>query len=142
MSSKAFDFFQDHSHQFLEMALSRDKIGKMNSPDGYGKRTGDCGDTVEFFVSLNEDSIQAVSFLVDGCINTIACCNTLALLVEGKPVSNAWDIRPEDVIKFLGTLPADHEHCAELSVGALYLALTDLKAIHRDSWKKLYSLGA
>jgi hypothetical protein len=50
MSSEVFDFFQDHSHQFLEMALSRDKIGKMNSPDGYGKRTGNCGDTVEFSV--------------------------------------------------------------------------------------------
>ena len=139
MKDKAFDFFQDHSHQFLEMALSREKIGKINTPDGYGKRTGDCGDTVEFFVSLNEGIIQAVSFLVDGCINTVACCNTVALLVEGKPVSHAWDIHPETVINFLGTLPADHAHCAELSVGALYLALSDVKENQRVSWKKMYS---
>ena len=142
MKQEKFDFFQDHSHQFLEMALSRDKIGKMTSPDGYGKRTGDCGDTVEFFVIVNEDCIQAVSFLVDGCINTVACCNTVALLVEGKPVSNAWDIHPETVIKFLGTLPPDHEHCAELSVGALYLALSNLQERMRTPWKKMYSLGS
>jgi nitrogen fixation NifU-like protein len=91
-------------------------------------------------VSLNKDFIQAVSFLVDGCINTVACCNTVALLVEGKPVSNAWNINPEAVINFLGTLPADHEHCAELSVGALYLALSDLKGNKRASWKKCIHL--
>ena len=45
---------------------------------------------------------------------------------EGKPVDSAWQISPEQVSTFLSTLPADHFHCAELAVGALYLALADL----------------
>jgi nitrogen fixation NifU-like protein len=32
------------------------------------------------------------------------------------------------VADFLKTLPADHFHCAELAVGALYLALASLKS--------------
>ena len=50
MSSEAFDFFQDHSPQFLEMALRTDKQEVMHDPDGYGKRTGVCGDISDFFV--------------------------------------------------------------------------------------------
>ena len=49
MAIKNFDFFQDHSLQYLEMALESDRRALINKPDGYGKRTGDCGDTVEFY---------------------------------------------------------------------------------------------
>jgi nitrogen fixation NifU-like protein len=138
MKQEAFDFFQDHSRNFLEMALRRDKLEKMNLPDGYGKQTGECGDTVEIFVSVKKDTIQAVSFLVDGCINTVACCNTVALFAEGRSVAEAWDIHPETVINYLETLPPDHEHCAELSVGALYLALSNLQERLDASWKRCH----
>ncbi|MCP4673404.1 MAG: iron-sulfur cluster assembly scaffold protein, partial [Desulfobacula sp.] len=43
----------------------------------------------------------------------------------------AWKISPEKVNKFLETLPEDHFHCAELAVGALYLALADLESKNR-----------
>ena len=36
------------------------------------------------------------------------------------------------------TLPADHYHCAELAVGALYLALADCRQTRRKPWQKLY----
>jgi nitrogen fixation NifU-like protein len=41
-----FDFWQDHSTHYLEMALGCDRCEVIKHPDGYGKRTGDCGDTV------------------------------------------------------------------------------------------------
>jgi nitrogen fixation NifU-like protein len=138
MSDKEFDFFQDHSRNFLEMALKSDRVEKMASPDGYGKRVGDCGDTVELFLRVQDDVIQRLSFVVDGCLNTTACCNTVAYLAEGKPVQKVWEISPQEVMTFLETLPPDHEHCAELSVGALYLALSNFQELKRATWKKLY----
>jgi len=108
------------------MALRTDRIERVANPDGYGKRTGDCGDTVEFFLTCENNIIQHVSFYVQGCINTIACCNTVARFAKGKPIESAWDISPDRVSDFLETLPEDHFHCAELAVGALYLALADL----------------
>ena len=141
MEKEAFDFFQDHSRNYLEMALKTDKQERMHRPDGYGKRTGVCGDTVEFFICVKHDTIQEVSFLVDGCINTVACCNTVARLVEGRHVCDAWDIQPDTVIKYLETLPPEHAHCAELSAGALYLALSNFQENQRGSCKKFYSIG-
>lgn len=47
MEQKKFDFWQDHSRHYFEMAFGRDRREIIEHPDGYGKRTGDCGDTVE-----------------------------------------------------------------------------------------------
>ena len=138
MTKNSFDFFQDHSHQYLEMALRSDRRMRIKKPDGYGKRTGVCGDTVEFYLQIREDAIQYLSFMANGCINTTACCNAVARLVEGRPVEEAWGITPEDVVSYLETLPADHVHCAELSVGALYLALSNYQELNRAPWKKMY----
>jgi nitrogen fixation NifU-like protein len=120
--------FTDHSLAYLEMAFTTDYIERVANPDGYGKRTGDCGDTVEFFLTCKENVLESISFCVQGCMNTTACCNTVVKLAKGKPVDTAWNISPEQVTRFLGTLPEDHFHCAELAVGALYLALADLKS--------------
>jgi len=64
--------------------------------------------------------------MVQGCRNTVACSNTVADFAEGQSSEEAWDITPEQVIEFLETLPRDHYHCAELCVGAFYLALVDM----------------
>lgn len=127
MLNTTTDFFSDHSIKFIEMALRTDRIERVEKPDGYGKRTGDCGDTVEFFINAEDNKITASSFLVNGCMNTIACCNTVAKLIQGRSIESAWKITPDKVDRFLETLPKDHYHCAELAVGALYLALSDLK---------------
>ena len=142
MDSREFDFFRDHSRNFLEMALRTDRIEEMEYPDGYGKRVGDCGDTVEIFIQVEARRVRRVAFTVEGCLNTTACCNTVSRLAEGKSVDAAWEISPDDVVAYLQTLPPDHRHCAELCVGALYLALLDYGEHKRSAWKRMYAPGS
>ena len=132
------DFWQDHSLVFLEMAFRSDRRERLEKPDGYGKKTGDCGDTVEFFIDLDGETIRHLCYDINGCLNTNACCNAVVSLVEGKSVDAAWEVTPEQVAGFLETLPSDHFHCAELVVGTLYLALTDTRENQRSPWKKMY----
>ena len=139
METTKFDFWQDHSLHYLEMAYRNDRREKIERPDGYGKRTGQCGDTVEIFLSIHRGRIQSVSFLTTGCMNTNACANTVAELAEGRRAEDAWEITAEDVIAYLETLPPQNTHCAELAVGALYLALTNYQEHKRQPLKKLYS---
>jgi nitrogen fixation NifU-like protein len=138
MEPKKFDFWQDHSAHYLEMAFRTDRREVIKQPDGYGKRTGGCGDTVEMYLTVCKDRIQSVSFETNGCLSTSACANTVAKLAEGKRVEEAWRIIPEDVVDYLETLPPQNTHCAELAVGAFYLALRNYQEFKRDSWKKLY----
>jgi nitrogen fixation NifU-like protein len=138
MNGKELNFWQDNSLNYLEMAFRHDRRERLQNPDGYGKRTGECGDTVEMFLCIKSGRIQSVFFDTDGCINTHACANTVSHLSEGKTIEQAWEIKPEDVIEFLETLPAENFHCAELAVGAFYMALINYQELRRNSWKKPY----
>jgi nitrogen fixation protein NifU and related proteins len=62
----------------------------------------------------------------------------VALPAEGKTREEAWEITPETVAEYHKTLPPDHAHCAELAVGALYLALSDFQKTNRNPWQKMY----
>ena len=126
------------SEHYIEMATRIDKRRIIKDPDGYGKRTGECGDTVEMFLIVRKNSIHSVSFITDGCINTHACANCVAFLAGGKSIAEAWEITPENVIDFLETLPEENFHCAELAVGAFYLALVNFQEFKHAPWKRLY----
>ena len=136
---KEINFWQDHSVKYLEMAFRSDKRGRMENPDGYGKKTGACGDTVEMFIEVDGNIIRSVLYDIDGCLNTNACANAVVFMSEGRKVENAWEeITPESVIEYLQTLPPEDAHCAELSVGALYLSLSNFHETRRSPWKKIY----
>ena len=128
----------EHSEKYQEMVSRANRYGVLEKPDGYGKRTGDCNDTIEMFLSVRGNQIQMLTFIVDGCANTIACGNTVSMLVEGRSVNDAWQLSPQNVIDYLETLPPDHHHCAELAVGAFYKALANYNSQMKEAWKKEY----
>ena len=141
MTEKKFDFWRDHSLNYLQMAFDYDRHARLQNPDGYGKRTGECGDTVEMFLCIKNGRIQSVSFDTNGCINTNACANAVSHLTKGKTIEEGRKIIKEDVIDFLETLPEENYHCAELAVGAFYMALNNYQNLQRNAWKKPYQKG-
>ncbi len=138
MTEEHFDFWQDHSIKYLEMAFKTDRMEPLEHPDGEGRHTGDCGDTVAMSLKLRGERVEQVAFEVQGCMNTVASANAVAELIEGRLLAEAWEITPERVIDFLETLPAGHHHCAELAVGALHRALADVRRKQREPWRKMY----
>ena len=136
--SKKFDFYQDHSVRFLKMALTNDYAEMPQRASGYGYKRGDCGDAVEMAVVVEDGKLSWVAFGTDGCLNTRACGSCVAHLTMGKTVDEAWRISPETVAEYLETLPPDHFHCAELAVGAFFLALADFQRSGGKSWQRFY----
>lgn len=138
MSEPNTGFWQSHSLKYLECAFRSDRQETVHRADGHGKKTGDCGDTVEFFINTKADRLNAVSYAVNGCMNTNACANAVIDLAEGRTMDEAWEITPDMVSTYLESLPEDHFHCAELAIGAFYLALADAKRNLKSEWKKAY----
>ncbi len=127
MEQQDKDFFNKHSSNFLAMALAYEKDKKDEEYNCFGEKTGDCGDTVKFYLIIEDSIIKHIYFEVFGCLNTRACANTISTFAEGKSIEEAWKVTPEGIIAFLETLPYDHHHCAELSCGAFYRALNSYK---------------
>lgn len=131
--------WQTHSQKFLEMAFRVDRQERLAQADGYGKFSRDCGDTIEFFLILENAHIKTVSYALAGCINTNACANAIIALIEGQSESAAWKLTPETVATYLESLPPDHHHCADLAITALRRALVDAREKRKAPWKKMYN---
>ncbi len=133
------DIWQSQSLKFLEMAFRTDHQEKVTHADGHGRKSRECGDTLDFFLILQQDRIETISYCLQGCLNTNACANAVIEMVQGKRLDEAWEIKPQDVSGYLQSLPADHFHCAELAVDALRLTLADAREKLKSPWKKLYN---
>ena len=123
---KKFDFWNDHSLEFLEMAMKRDYQETVHNADGYGKARRECGDTIEFFLMADRGGLTAISYDIRGCIFTHACANAIIKLAEGRDIKEASQIREDQVISCLKTLPEKEHHCATLALKAFNRALDSL----------------
>jgi nitrogen fixation NifU-like protein len=129
---------EEKKQYYYRPALNTERRKRIKDPDGYGKQTGQCGDTVEIFLMAGNDHINKIFFETNGCLNTLACANAIACLSEGKTITEAWDITPDHIVNYLETLPLEDIHCAELAAGTFYLALSNYKQNKRSPWKKIY----
>jgi len=111
------------SGKLLQHAMKPVHMGEMDRPDGHAVISGPCGDTDEFFVRVLSSRIREIRFLTDGCFFTIASCDAVASMAEGRTVREALRINQEAVLEHLGGLPEDHQHCALLAANTLHKAL-------------------
>jgi nitrogen fixation NifU-like protein len=88
---------------------------------------GPCGDTMEFFLKIKNGMIEKANFITDGCGASVATGSQTTILVEGKDLNYAINLKPEIIDNTLGGLPDDHKHCAELAVRTLKKAIENYK---------------
>ena len=134
----AEDGAEKYSQTMIEHATNPRNVGSLPNPDGFTRFSGPCGDTVELWLRVQDDTITKATFWTDGCGPAIACASVVTEMIKGKKVSEAQRIQQEDILKALGGLPDDHKHCALLAATTLKRALEDHLVMRRESWKKAY----
>ena len=98
-------------------------MGKIENPDGYARLTGSCGDTMEIFLKFEEGKVIDASFVTDGCGSSTACASFAAEMALGKNPDELIEITGETILKRVGGLPKEDEHCAFLAGETLQEAL-------------------
>ena len=110
-------------------------IEHFNSPQNFGAiedahantfMSGICGDTIGIFVTMAGEKISEIGFVTNGCGPTIACASALTCMAKGKNPDEARKISSQQLIEFLGGLPIEHTHCADLAVNTLRGTLAKL----------------
>lgn len=111
------------SDKVLEYGSHPRNYGIMDKPDGYGKVTGPCGDTVEIFLRIRNDKIDNISYSTDGCMTSHAAVSAATVLALGKPVRECIRINQSAILEHLGGMPEDSQHCALLAAKTFQKAL-------------------
>jgi nitrogen fixation NifU-like protein len=126
------------SSEVTKRALNPPFLGDLSAPDGYAHVTGECGDTMEVFLTIQDRRIRRARFDTLGCGFTLACGSMAMEMAEGETVFDAMRIDAKKIAHSLGGLPSSHEHCAELAAETLKKAIKDYLFRGNESWKKLY----
>jgi nitrogen fixation NifU-like protein len=114
-------------------------IGTLDSPDGYAKVKGICGDIMEMFLTVKDETITECKFQTDGCGTTVVCGSVATELAAGKALIDALGaVSAAEILKCLGGLPEDSVHCAQLAAETLRRALADYLYQKNSPWKKSY----
>jgi nitrogen fixation NifU-like protein len=118
--------------QAMEHIAKPKNTGRMNDPDGAAMVKGQCGDTMEMYLVIENEKIKEILFTTDGCGITTACGSVVTELAKGKKISEALRISPANVIDILGDFLGTDPHCAILAVITFYKALADYLLKNND----------
>jgi nitrogen fixation NifU-like protein len=107
--------------------------GRMENPDGYGRVTGECGDTMEIFLKFTDDRVSHASYVTNGCASSSISGSFAAELTLGRNPDELTDITDEKVLETISRLPEEDRHCAGLAARTVQEALNDYMIRQRDS---------
>jgi len=132
------DMRKVYSEKTIEHFLNPRNLGEIQAPDGFGRVTGPCEDTMVMYLKVNNGRIISAKFTTDGCGPSIASGSMATELVKGKSIAEAQRITQADVLNALGGLPEESLHCALLAANTLREAIKDYLVLKREPWKKAY----
>ena len=111
----------------------------IENPDGRAELQGTCGDTMEMFLKMEDETVVECAFQTDGCGTTVVCGSVATELAMGKTLIEALAVvNAAEILKVLGGLPESDVHCAQLAAETLRRALADYLRQRRTPWKKPY----
>lgn len=109
--------------------------GMIDDADGHGRITGPCGDTMEFWVAIEEGVLKNVTFITDGCGFSLACGSMATLLARDRTIEEAMQLKQEEILDSLGEVPPEFEHCALLAANTVAAACRDYRNSLEDAAK-------
>ncbi|HZC24482.1 MAG TPA: iron-sulfur cluster assembly scaffold protein [Candidatus Binatia bacterium] len=117
------------SPQLLDHFQNPRNTGELSAPDAVAELSNPvCGDVIRLSLKLSGDRIAEIRFKAKGCVPSMACASAITELAQGKTVSEARQLKREDLIADVGGVPPASSHAAQLALDALSSALNQIPA--------------
>lgn len=71
-----------YTERTVEEAYNPKNVGVLENPDGAGRITGPCGDTMQIHLQVEDDTIEDGKFITDGCGASAACGSVVTELAK------------------------------------------------------------
>ena len=111
------DKFLDHAHNPRNAGLLEDANVVIQAGDS------ECDDRQIFFIRIEDDTIQDIRFLIEGCETTVATASIVTEMVMGQSLDTVLTISDRSIADALDGLPKEKMHCAEISALAMHTAV-------------------
>ncbi len=105
-------------------------FGPLRGANGNARITGPCGDTMEFWIRVEADTITAAHYTTDGCYYSNKCGTTAVIMATEAPISVAEQFTQADILAVAGDIEPASEHCALLASNTLKAAIADYRRQH------------
>jgi len=113
-----------YSSQVLAQFQNTKRVGELPDADAYVQVDNPaCGDVLRVSIKVRNGQIVDARFRARGCVAAIACAAQIADMICGKSVTEASEIKREELITALGGLPAPSLHASQLAIDAISQAL-------------------
>lgn len=101
-------------------------VGELEDANGFAL-IGDpvCGDQMKLWIRVEADYILDIKFKSYGCPGAIATSSMATQLAMGMHLEDARLLTDDDIVRALGGIPANKQHCSLLGVSALQAAIKD-----------------
>lgn len=134
------DMRKTYAEEAIDHFLNPRNLRQIESPDGFGRVTGPCGDTMEIYLRVDGGRITNATFWTDDCGPSIASGSMATELIEGKSIVEAQNISQDSILNALGGLPEESQHCALLAANTFKDAVRDYLNSKNEPWKRLYKV--
>jgi len=115
-----------YSDKVMDHFMNPRNVGEIDDPDGVGTVGNPaCGDIMQMFIKIKDDTIVDAKFKTFGCGAAIASSSMATELIKGKKIEEAVKVTNSEVTSALGGLPPVKRHCSVLAEEALHSALAD-----------------
>lgn len=114
-----------YSERLIDHFQHPRNVGTMENPDAMAKAESPiCGDLMEIYLRIHDDTITDAKFRTFGCAAAIASSSMATEMIKGMSVNEALNLTDEKVAEALGGLPEQKMHCSNLAASAIHSALT------------------
>ncbi len=112
-----------YSEKILDHFQNPRNVGDLECADAEARLEHPvCGDIMKLAVKVSGDRIDDVRFRTRGCVASIAAGSCLTELIKGRLLTEARELKREQLVEAMGGLP-------NASIHASHLAMDVLKAV-------------
>lgn len=119
--------FNDHARNPRNVGLLEDANVVIQAGDP------ECDDKLIFFIRIEDDLVQDIRFLIEGCETTVATSSIVTELVMGQPLSSVLAISDQTISDALDGLPEEKRHCSAIAASAMHAAVLQYRATEKGA---------